>query len=407
VKVLRVLVFRIVSILVLLGLSTVDVVAHAEPETRRPVLVTLPEPSGTESIGVVDLHLVDTARRDPYEPAVPRELMVSIWYPAADVAGAAARSWMSPALVDIYAESLAQIGPGTAGRLQLAPSHGHVGAPAATSRGPRPIIVFSPGMGMPRELSTAHVEDLASHGFVVVTMSHTYEASATEFPGGRVERSVLPQAPGPGEVEAQGTLAMTTRVSDTRFVLDRLADIAAGRNPDARRQPLPANLAEALDLSKIGMFGHSLGGATAAQAMHDDRRIAAAANLDGRLWGSVVTEGLDRPFLLISRERSGRAEVPSWQQFWATAPGPRLNFMLDNAQHMSFCDTALIAAPLVTAGLIPSAAASQAVGTIDPHRSLAVQRDYLRSFFDTTLGRHHDVARLPSSLLHPEMVLIP
>ncbi|MFD4456637.1 alpha/beta hydrolase family protein [Nocardia sp. NPDC058480] len=353
------------------------------------------------------MHLVDSSRRDPYKPSAPRELMVSIWYPAADVAGAPARPWLSPSLTRIYADSLAQIGAASTERLTIAPSHGHLGAPAEISRGPRPIVVFSPGMGMPRELSTAHVEDLASHGFVVVTLSHTYESLATEFPGGRIERSLLPPTTDPGEVEAQGAIAIETRVADTRFVLDRLADITAGNNPDADQHPLPANLARVLDVSKVGMFGHSLGGATAAQAMHDDRRIAAAANLDGRLWGSVVTDGLDRPFMLINGEGHDRDDVPSWKQFWATSHGPKLNFRLNGAQHQSFCDTQLIAAPLVAAGLIPSAAASQVVGTIDPRKSLDVQLDYLRSFFDTTLGRYDDLAQLPATLLHPEMVLVP
>ncbi|MFD4352104.1 alpha/beta hydrolase family protein [Nocardia sp. NPDC058518] len=390
-------------------MTTVDVVAHAEPDLPQQdsVVVSLPEPSGSEAIGVVDLRLVDTSRPDPYKPTVPRELMVSVWYPAADVTGAPARPWLSPGLTRIYAESLAQIGAASTERLTVAPSHGRLGAPAETSRGPRPVVVFSPGLGMPRELSTAHAEDLASHGFVVVTLSHTYESLATEFPDGRIERSVLPPTTDPGEVEAQGTKATATRVADTRFVLDRLADITAGNNPDTDQYPLPANLARVLDVSKVGMFGHSLGGATAAQAMHDDRRIAAAANLDGRLWGSVVTDGLDRPFLLISREGRNRDNVASWKQFWATSDGPKLNFQLNGAQHLSFCDTPLIAAPLVAAGLVPAAAASRTVGTIDPHKSLDVQLDYLRGFFDTTLGRYDDLAQLPATLLNPEMVLVP
>ncbi|MFD3747485.1 alpha/beta hydrolase family protein [Nocardia sp. NPDC058633] len=393
----------------MLALTTVDGVAHAEPKLPQQdsVLIALPEPSGAEAVGVVDLHMVDTSRRDPYEPAVPRELMVSIWYPAADVAGAPARPWLSPRLVRIYANSLAQLGASTIDRMTFAPSHGHLGAPAQASGGPRPIVVFSPGKGMPRELSTAHVEDLASHGFVVVTLSHTHESSAVEFPDGRIERSVLPPTTDPGELEAQGTAALATRVADTRFVLDKLADITAGSNPDADQRPLPANLDRVLDMSKVGMFGHSLGGATAAQAMHDDRRIAAAADLDGRLWGSVVSDGLDRPFMLINREGHERDDVPSWKQFWANDNGPTLNFRLNGAHHQSFCDSPLIAAALVAAGLVPAAVAAQMVGTIDPRKSLDVQRDYLRGFFDTALGRYDELTRIPATLLHPEMVLVP
>ena len=60
-----------------------------------------------------------------------------------------------------------------------------------------------------------------------------------------------------------------------------------------------------LDLHRIGVFGHSRGGATAADAMLSDRRIGAGVNLDGGMWGPVVKRGLDRPFglLLVNEDR--------------------------------------------------------------------------------------------------------
>jgi predicted dienelactone hydrolase len=61
--------------------------------------------------------------------------------------------------------------------------------------------------------------------------------------------------------------AVAVRVTDTRFVLDQLATVNASGNPDAEHRPLPAGLRGALRLSRVGMFGHSLGGATAAQAL--------------------------------------------------------------------------------------------------------------------------------------------
>ncbi|WP_328392254.1 alpha/beta hydrolase family protein [Nocardia sp. NBC_00416] len=390
-------------------MAPTDVGARAEPEPSQqvPVLLTLPEPTGTEAVGVVDLHLVDASRLDPYSPADPRELMVSIWYPATDVAGVPVRPWLSPGVAQVYADSLIQVGASPEKRWAWAPGHGGVGAAAEVSGGRRPVVVFSPGSGMPRELSTAQAEDLAGHGFVVVTMSHTYDSSATEFPGGRVEQRLLPPAADPGAAEAQILTALATRVADTRFVLDKLVDIAAGNNPDADRHPLPANLPRVLDVSKIVMFGHSLGGATAAQAMHDDPRIAAAADLDGRLWGSVVTEGLDRPFMLISGDGEDRDDFPGWQQLRATGHGPKFHFRLNGAQHHSFCDNQLIAAPLVTANLMPSGVASQVVGTVDPHVSLELQNGYLRSFFNTALGRYDQLTQAPATLLHPEMVPVP
>lgn len=399
--------FRYLMIL-LLASTSVGVAARAEPAPpqQESVTITLPEPTGADAIGVVDLHLVDQSRRDPYAPARARELMVSIWYPAADRESIPLRPWVSEQMTGAYTDSLAEIAPAITGSWTLAPSHGRVDAAANNSGGRRPIVLFSPGMGMPRESSTAQAEDLASHGFIVVAMSHTYESLATEFPDGRLEKSVLPRAADIDQVMAQVSQAMQVRVADTRFVLDRLTDLSTGTNPDVDGHPLPANLAGILDLSKVAMFGHSLGGATAAQVMHDDPRVAAGVDLDGSLWGSVLTDGLDRPFVLIGGTDHGRAQDSSWQQFWTTR-GPKLEFRLDGAQHLSFTDNQLLLPALAAADIVPADFTAKIVGTIDPQHSLDLQRGYLRMFFATTLGRYGDLPNAPTTLLHPEMIPMP
>ena len=74
---------------------------------------------------------------------------------------------------------------------------------------------------------------------------------------------------------------LRVRVADVRFVINVLTVINEGRNPDVEGRPLPAHLAGALDLHRIGMFGQSLGGATTAQVMLIDSRIRAGLSLDG------------------------------------------------------------------------------------------------------------------------------
>ena len=54
-----------------------------------------------------------------------------------------------------------------------------------------------------------------------------------------------------------------------------------------------------LDLHAVGMFGFSLGGATAAAAMLVDPRLRAGVDLDGSIYGPVARLGLARPFLLM------------------------------------------------------------------------------------------------------------
>lgn len=101
------------------------------------------------------------------------------------------------------------------------------------------------------------------------------------------------------------------RSADAQLVLDKLTSLDLGENPDAEHRALPHGIAGSLDLTRVGMFGHSLGGASTAVAMSVDRRIRAGANLDGIMHGPVTDLGLDRPFLLMSRQNHGHVQFVS------------------------------------------------------------------------------------------------
>lgn len=185
----------------------------------------LPAPTGPERLGTVALHLVDTTRTDPWVPSQPvREIMVQLWYPAQRAHGYPVSPWLSPGAVPHFAEAFGL--PADAVRSTV--THAREGAPVDRARGGRPVVLYSPGLGGDRGTSTALVEELVSHGYVVATIDHTHDASEVEFPDGRVEVGALPEID--DEVIAQ---VAAVREADTRFVLDQLAVLNAGRNPDA------------------------------------------------------------------------------------------------------------------------------------------------------------------------------
>jgi len=377
-----------VSLMILVGLSAP--VVHAQPTTpaatEQPLRPTLPAPTGHHRVGVVQLHLVDNTRPDPWVPTQPvRELMVSLWFPAQRTHHYPLAPWLPPALWVVP--------PGV---LQVPLTHGAVGAPVDRDRGGRPVVLYSPGFGLTRDNGTVLVEELVSRGYIVATIDHTYEAPAVEFPGGRVETPALP--PVTDEIIEQ---VVAVRVADTRFVLDTLTELNAGTNPDAEHRRLPSGLPGALRLSSVAMFGHSLGGATAAAAMHEDRRITAGVNLDGALHGPVVTAGLDRPFMLVANQDQGRDTDKTWATFWANQRGWRLNLQLTGSGHNSFTDAQVLLPQIAGVLDLPPDEVQQAIGTIDPHRSIKNQRAYLTAFFDTHLrdrGSHlldHPSPRFP------------
>ncbi|GAA1330776.1 alpha/beta hydrolase family protein [Saccharothrix algeriensis] len=362
------------------------------------VQLTTPPLSGRHPVGTVDLHLVDS-RQDPWRPADKRELMVTVTYPAHRDGPRA--TWMTPGVagvIDGVASSpdLLDVPRGSVD-WGSAKRRARTGATAERTRGGWPVVLFSHGLGGSKELNAGLTDDLASRGYVVASLSHTHEAAAVEFPDGRVAVGSVD----PEDAAARKT-AIDARVADSRFVLDQLTRLDRGDNPDAERDPLPRGLAGSLDLSRVGMAGHSYGGYTAGETMHHDRRFDAGVNIDGAMgWGEVgevVEHGLDRPFMLVGGDfvdpgTGGKLEHshvdtrldPTWGQFWPNQRAWKRDLHFDRSTHYSFTDLQFIT-PQVRALLKPGRE-EELVGRVDARRSLAAQHDYLAGFFDLHLKR--------------------
>jgi len=232
--------------------------------------LTLPVPAGHYPVGTVSMDLIDRGRANPWASSPRyRRPMVSIWYPAMGAQRYPAAPQMLPGAAAHFGSA-----DGAAAQLYGAPpgsvawaatlTGGHQGAPVAGHRALFPVVLYSPGLGEPRTWGTTLVQDLASRGYVVVTIDHTYEASEVEFPGGRVIDSQLAawaaQAQQNGTVLALLKKIVAVRVADVRSVINNLTALDAGRNPSAGHRPLPQGLAGALDLHRIGREVGPLGG---------------------------------------------------------------------------------------------------------------------------------------------------
>jgi hypothetical protein len=144
----------------------------------------LPEPTGPSPVGTTSAYLKDVSRPDPWAAGVnARELMVSVWYPAAPSDGPRAR-YMTPAESELQLTSrgITGVPPDVLSTVRTNAASG--AAPAEPQRA-LPLVVLSPGFTNARSALTALAEDLASHGYVVAGIDHTYESFATAFPDGR------------------------------------------------------------------------------------------------------------------------------------------------------------------------------------------------------------------------------
>jgi len=154
---------------------------------------------------------------------------------------------------------------------------------------PAPLVLYAPGWGGIRTSSSIQLENLASHGFVVVGCDDVASDPATD-----PDRGVSIELQSDAALQATLERAGRHVVLQANRILEVLRALEGGQ---------ASALAGRLDLGRVGAMGYSMGGAAAIQAGLVDHRIRAVLNVDGALFGPTADQiGPQAYFLLSSRE---------------------------------------------------------------------------------------------------------
>lgn len=328
-------------------------------------LIALPTPPLSTNVLVTSFPLTDHTRVDPFAPCCnqPRHLMLSLFQPA-KCAQVNEILYMPPATAAVYDEGLAQFGipNGTFESFRL----------QTCSQLPKendlPLLLFSPGLGTSRYLYSVLLQWVASMGFNIVAIDHPYDAGIVEFPDGRI--ILGPNITIPDDIDK----ALASRVADVSTVLNAVSNstIATGLG-------MPC-----LPTKRIGMFGHSLGGATTANAMLVEPRIIGGLNMDGGIWGEAVNETNKRPFTIFTSMPHNQTSDPTLAAFWSQLIGSKLLLQVNGAMHNSYPDFPILANNIgINATVVP--AIEELIGTIDGIRMLEVLKSYIGGFFQHVL----------------------
>jgi dienelactone hydrolase len=331
--------------------------------------VVLPQPTGKYAVGRTALEWADETRAETLgaDRNARRELMIWAWYPAAARAGVAPAAYLPREWEELRQENAGPLTRLLTQRPGTVRPHATADAELAPDQPEYPVLVMGPGLGFLAADYTTLAEELASHGYIVLGVNVTYVSKVVVFSDGRVARS----APALGDAVS----LLQLWVADQRFVLDQVARLNAmnHRNRFAGR----------LDLQRIGLFGHSFGGATALEVCRIDVRCKAGASLDGYPFANTGGRDLQQPFMFIWSEPSNVAD-PGWQQ--AVGNARRLTsqltegvyqFSIKGAGHLGFTDSAVLWAPLLKR--------SGSLGSLDGARGLHIAATYVRLFFDRHL----------------------
>jgi dienelactone hydrolase len=270
-------------------------------------------------------------------------------------------------------------------------------APIDAENSPFPVLFFSPGFLMAAQLYSSLIEEMASHGYIVVAINHTDACWPVMFPDGS-SRAILPELANifsNKERSCMQTFDMTqeTWVKDVEFVLSWL-----------QNQPLTKSLA----LSRLGIFGHSFGGSTAIEAARRYKAFRAVVNLDGSLFGPNWDKPFETPSLFVVAEKQLTHEeilnagltIEQFDSLLARRSKKVFDQLKDNsfyvtvknADHATFVDSKLIKSPLLKNGL-------------NPLRGIEITRTLLVDFFDHYLKNKKATILKKQNLRCPDILV--
>lgn len=346
--------------------------------------VALPTPTGSYAVGRASYLWVNNSVTDALSPngSEKETVVVWIWYPAEPDAQSRRADYLPEhwqAALAAHSGKLLTFLARDPNRVRV---YSTINSPLSPARPSYPVVIMRAGGAALTTDYTSLAEDLASHGYVVVGLDAPYRTTVVVLPGGHVIERV-PSA-NLDLVDDAGARRMAEKLlpmwtGDIRFVLHQLEALNAS-DPSGR-------FTGRLDLSRLGIFGHSFGGAQALQFCHDDSRCRAAIDIDGIAFGSVVQRGLDKPGLILMSDHSREMSDPESGEIISSLKSVYGRFPMGlfatirGANHFSFSDQILLRSHLLISALM----AVRVFGHLQPRRGLAIAADYVHTFFDVYL----------------------
>lgn len=376
-------VFKIIGLVLLLVLSV------ALP-SLLPVF-KLPQARGVYSVGTKDVLLeLDRDEVITADKSDKRSFMIKVWYPSLERNGEK----------DLYVDPAGR--NGFALKYGLTPAmlnyldkvDTHVFKNIQIADGSFPVLIFSHGYNSKANSYYTLLSEVASQGYVVFALNHTYESTGSTFPNGdlkyfdyqyasqiesdtwHIMEPVVEAFKSDLSFEArhpvvkEGLLNYFVRDMEERWALD-IVDVV----DELDQWNQEGFFKGSLDRSKVGVFGHSRGGGAAGESLLMDQRIKAGANVDGVQWGRIVDTSFEKPFLFISADWPEEKEDLNSHAYINKSTSVFYDTRILGTGHSNFMDIPF---------MIPYQGLSQA-GTIDPALGLEITSSTVVSFFDKHL----------------------
>lgn len=350
--------------------------------TALPILLpvpSIPAPSGPYQVGTRIYELTDTSRKEIYSgKEEARRFMIQVWYPSEGNPSAERAPWMANA--DIFSPAIAtyiRMPAFFLDHLRLVKMPAYQESKVAPSNTAYPVILFSHGWNGFNAQNSGQAIQLASHGYVVIAIQHTYGAVITAFPDGTIAKnnpSALPTGTPTEEYESAAHILSNQWAGDIGFTLDFM---------ELQNNETGSPFHTLLDLSKVGVYGHSTGGGAAIEFCGTDPRCKAVLGMDPFMRPvsyEVIENGLSQPsFFMFSQRWADDLNSRNNQLFKNFIPNVKQSFgviRINGTAHYDFTDIPLLSPLAPQLGL---------KGSINGRHVITIVNDYLLSFFNLAL----------------------
>ena len=350
--------------------------------TALPALLpvpSIPAPSGPNQVGTRIYELVDTSRKEIYSgKEEARRFMIQVWYPSETSLSDIRAPWVANA--DIFSPAIAtyvDMPSFFLNHLALVKMPAYQESKIAPSSTAYPIILFSHGWNGFNAQNSGQAIQLASHGYVVVGIQHTYGAVITVFPDGTIAKnnpSALPEGTPTEEYETAAHILSDQWAGDMGFALEFL---------ESQNNDTASPFHTLLDLSNVGVYGHSTGGGAAIEFCGTDSRCKAVLGMDPFMRPvsyEVLESGLSQPsFFMFSQRWADDVDSRNNELFHKFIPNVKQSagvITINGTAHYDFTDIPLLSPLAPQLGL---------KGPINGKQVIIIVNDYLLSFFNMTL----------------------
>lgn len=330
--------------------------------------IELPAVTGKYGIGTIEYPMTDTSRGASVLEKAPtspyRQIMTKIWYPTDLGESGKHDIYVDKLTAELYLGSSNLPGGAEANSLKIK-NHALVQVLPVQGAKRFPVLVFSPGLQMTYYVYQSIIEDLVSHGYVVIGVNSPESAGITVFPDGHYD--VFPQLTTDEERLAYCNNNIATVSKDLEFVVQQIPVL----NKDTGFL-----LQGKMNTTEVGTLGHSFGGAAAVQAALHTSNIKAAADFDGSMWGDDYKQKIKQPILLLDSKETYETD-PSLKILRKMMANGSYEVVVDKADHSDFSDMMLLQGSLTDNGVEVETAKEK----------IALTRYAVRSFFDGIFGR--------------------